>query len=63
MGMTKLDWNKQQQALDEMFDDQLEKQYEDLPNVDMPAVLSGVKLFDHQIKGIKWMLQKASRAG
>lgn len=54
----RLDWNQQQQALDDLFDKQLEKQYEDLPHIDMPDVFSGVKLFDHQVKGIKWMVKQ-----
>jgi len=58
----KLDWNQQQKALDEMFDAQLENQYKELPNVEMPAVFRGVDLFDHQIKGIKWMLKKETEA-
>ena len=54
----KLDWNKQQQALDEMFDKQLEIQYENLPNVKMPSVFRDIELFDFQKKGIKWLVKQ-----
>ena len=54
----KLDWNKQQQALDEMFDKHLEEQYNDLPNINMPSCLRNIELFDYQIQGIKWLLKK-----
>ena len=55
-----LDWDKQQKELDEMFDEGLERQYEDLPDVDMPEGLrdGGAGLFEHQVKGIKWMLKR-----
>jgi len=53
-----LDWNQQQKALDDIFDAPLEKQYKDLPNVEMPAVFKDVHLFDYQIKGINCMLKQ-----
>jgi len=57
----KLDWNKQQQALDEMFDKQLEDQYKDLPNVNMPSCFKNIELFEYQVQGIKWLLKKETR--
>lgn len=54
----KLDWNKQQQALDEMFDKHLSEQYNDLPNINMPSCLRNIELFEYQIQGIKWLLKK-----
>ena len=58
----RLDWNKQQQALDKMFDKELEAQYKDLPNVNMPSCFKGITLFDYQIQGIKWLLKKEAGA-
>ena len=53
---TKLDWNRQQKALDEMFDRALSEQYRDLPeDLAVPCLRRDVRLFDHQVKGIRWL--------
>ncbi len=55
---TKLNWQQQEEALNKMFDKQLEDQYKDLPDVSMPSCLKGITLFDYQIKGVKWLFKK-----
>lgn len=55
---TKLNWQQQEEALNKMFDRQLDDQYKDLPDVSMPTCLKGITLFDYQIKGVKWLLKK-----
>lgn len=58
----KLDWTAQQEALDKMFDKQLEEQYKDLPDVDMELLtnncLRNITLFEYQVLGIKWLVKK-----
>lgn len=54
----KMDWNAQQAALDEMFDQHLKDQYKDLPNIAMPDCFSGLTLMEHQIQGIKWLVKR-----
>lgn len=54
----KMNWQQQEEALNKMFDKQLEDQYKNLPDVSMPSCLKGITLFDFQIKGVKWLLKK-----
>mmetsp|Transcript_11266 Transcript_11266/g.27119 ORF Transcript_11266/g.27119 Transcript_11266/m.27119 type:complete len:965 (-) Transcript_11266:92-2986(-) len=55
----KVDWNQQQQQLDDMFEKQLELQLQNLPNVEMPSAFkSKLKLFDYQIQGIRFLVEK-----
>ena len=58
----KLDWNSQQKALDDMFDNTLKEQYTNLPNVAMSSCLQSITLLDYQIQGIKWLLKKETEA-
>lgn len=59
----KMDWNTQQKQLDEMFDKQLEDQYKELPDIEMPYhLLKGIKLFEYQVKGVKWLVKKETMA-
>lgn len=58
----KLDWNAQQAALDQMFDNTLKEQYKNLPKVAMPIVLQNITLMDYQIQGIKWLVKKEKGA-
>ncbi|CAJ1964574.1 unnamed protein product [Cylindrotheca closterium] len=54
-----LDWNQQQKQLDDIFEKQLESQLKDLPNLEMPSAFkSKLKLFDYQIQGIRFLVQK-----
>ena len=55
-----MDWGKQQEALDDMFDKQLQEQMQNLPNLDMPT-FKGITLFEYQIQGIKWLVEKETR--
>lgn len=55
----KMELDKMQQKLDKMFDKQLEEQYRELPDIDMPYhLLKDIELFDYQIQGIKWLVKK-----
>ena len=58
----KLDWNRQQAALDNMFDKQLKAQLKDLPDIAMPDTLKNITLMDYQIQGIKWLVKKEKDA-
>eukprot|EP00594_Rhizosolenia_setigera_P011544 CAMPEP_0178958718 /NCGR_PEP_ID=MMETSP0789-20121207/11812_1 /TAXON_ID=3005 /ORGANISM="Rhizosolenia setigera, Strain CCMP 1694" /LENGTH=953 /DNA_ID=CAMNT_0020641483 /DNA_START=160 /DNA_END=3021 /DNA_ORIENTATION=+ len=59
----KMDWGAQQKQLDEMFDKQLEDQYKGLPDIEMPYhLLKGIKLFEYQVKGVKWLVKKETMA-
>ena len=58
----KLDWNSQQKALDDMFDNTLKEQYKNLPNVAMSSCFQSITLLDYQIQGIKWLLKKETEA-
>lgn len=54
----RLDWNAQQAALDELFDNTLKEQYKNLPDIAMPDCFQNISLMDHQIKGIKWLVKR-----
>jgi SNF2 family DNA or RNA helicase len=43
---------------DSMFDKQLQTQLQDLPDLQMPACLKNIKLFDFQVQGIQFLVQK-----
>ena len=54
---TKINWEKQQEELDKMFDEQLERQLQNLPPLPAPSCLQFITLFDFQIQGIRWLVQ------
>jgi hypothetical protein len=41
-----------------MFDKQLQTQLQDLPDLQMPACLKNIKLFDFQVQGIQFLVKK-----
>jgi SWI/SNF-related matrix-associated actin-dependent regulator of chromatin subfamily A3 len=49
-----LDWKSAQQNLDLLFDQLLQDQLKDLPDVPMPSAII-TPLLDHQIDGIRWL--------
>jgi SWI/SNF-related matrix-associated actin-dependent regulator of chromatin subfamily A3 len=54
-------WETAQENLDQMFDQLVQDQLLNLPNVDMPPALS-TPLLDHQLEGIRWMYHKEKMA-
>lgn len=57
----KLDWTAQQAALDKMFDQSLQQQYKDLPNIEMSPCLQNITLLDYQVLGIKWLVKRETK--
>eukprot|EP00980_Cylindrotheca_fusiformis_P021352 scaffold8235_cov113-Cylindrotheca_fusiformis.AAC.6 len=53
----KIDWCRQQEELDSMFDQQLQRQLQNLPDLDMPNFCN-LQLFDFQVQGIRFLVQK-----
>lgn len=54
--LSTVDWEGQQKALEEMFEEQSLKKIQELPQLEMPALLSKHHLFDHQRDGIRWLV-------
>jgi len=52
-----IDWKEQQKNLDELFEKQSREQLANLPEIGMPGQLT-VKLFDHQVVGIRWLVSR-----
>jgi SWI/SNF-related matrix-associated actin-dependent regulator of chromatin subfamily A3 len=53
-----LNWQTEQQQLDDMFDKQTQLQLAGLPQIEMPSQFHNVTLFDHQINGIRWLVHQ-----
>jgi len=61
--MSEVEWQSQDtNLLDEMFDKQATEKISKLPPYPMPPLLSGVRLFDHQQEGIRWLIHKEKGA-
>jgi SNF2-related domain len=58
--LSEKDWMEQKDALDELFDEQSRSQLANLPQYPMPAlfVRNKVKLFRHQVAGIRWLVHQ-----
>lgn len=54
----KLDWTAQQDALDKMFDQSLEQQLKNLPDIEMSPCLQNISLLEYQVLGIKWLVKR-----
>ena len=52
-----MEWTKQAQQLDEMFDQQVAKQLQNLPLVEVPSMLC-TNLLDYQQDGLKWLVHQ-----
>ena len=51
-----VDWEKESQLLDDMFEEQAREKLANLPNIEMPPQFRpSVELFQHQIDGIRWL--------
>lgn len=57
----KLDWTAQQAALDKMFDQTLQEQYKNLPDIPMSRCFQNISLMDYQVLGIKWLVKRETQ--
>jgi uncharacterized membrane protein YgcG len=53
-----MDWETQQKELDAMFDQVHKDQMADVPEYPLSPYLKGVKLYDYQIDGIRWLMHQ-----
>lgn len=54
-------WETAQENLDQMFDQLVQDQLLNLPNIELPPSLT-TPLLDHQVEGIRWMYHKEKMA-
>ena len=59
--MEEPDWQNQKDSLEQMFDEQVANQLVDIPAYDMPPQFTNLKLFDYQVKGIRWLIHQERR--
>lgn len=57
--LTSMDWEQQQQELDNMFEQILQEQLADLPDIAMPTQFArNIHLYDYQKQGIRWLYKQ-----
>lgn len=52
-----MDWERQQQHLDDMFEKISKSQLENLPDISAPTLLT-TQLMKHQLEGVRWLYQR-----
>lgn len=56
--MSTVEWEAKRSELDQMFEKAAQEQIANLPDYEMPELLSHLHLYNHQKNGIRWLVHQ-----